>query len=328
MKKEKFGQSSALMKTMRLSLLKAVLFVAPVAMMSCHARIHEIPEQDEPASESEKFPVTISVNSIEQIPFNSLMTKASVQSACTKLTFGVFSGIGEGAEKEEYVVQNITDSVFGNVSLNLSVGRHYIAVVGQNGGDGTPSLTFTQPNNTYNLYSIRYSSNSKNTPKVSDTFHYFAEIDVVKGQNNYQIDLNRSVSMFRLRLTEAIPEQVCKLEFEYSNGSATLDVLNGYGCVSTKQIESFEVTPTMDTFELYTFPQRGKNVLKMSVKAYDIYGNAVAEMSWNEVPMTVNRISQYTGDLFMNGCKEFAQAGFPITVNNEWAGTDEYSLTE
>jgi hypothetical protein len=328
MKKEIFGQSSALMKTMRSFLFKAVLFVVPVALMSCHARIHEIPDPDEPVRESELVPVTISVKSIEQIPFNSLMTKATVQSACTKLTYGIFSGIDDGAVKEELVVQNITDSVFGNLSLNLSVGRHYIAVVGQNGGDGNPSLAFTQPNNSYNLYSIRYSSGNKNTPKVMDTFHYFAAIDVVKGDNDYQIDLDRSVSMFRLKLTEAIPEQVCKLEFEYSNGSATLDVLNGYGCVSTKQTETFDVTPTMDTFELYTFPQRGKNVLKMNVKAYDIYGNAVAEMSWNEIPMTVNRITQYTGDLFMNGCKEFAQAGFPITVNDEWAGTDEYSLPD
>lgn len=329
MKKEFLGQSSALMKTMRLFLFKAVLFVAPVALMSsCHARIHEIIEPDEPVMSSDLVPVTISVKSIEQIPFNSLMTKASVQSACTKLTFGVFSGIEEGAEKEEFVVQNITDSVFGKVSLNLSVGRHYIAVVGQNGGDGNPSLSFTQPNNTYNLYSIRYASNNKNTPKVTDTFHYFAEIDVVKGQNNYQIDLNRSVSMFRLKLTNAIPEQVCKLEFEYSNGSATLDVLNGYGCVGTKQTELFDVVPTMDTFELYTFPQRGKDVLKMNIRAYDIYGNAVAEMSWNDIPMTLNRITQYTGDLFKNGCKEFAQGGFPITVNNEWAGTDDYTLSD
>ena len=328
MKKEILGQSSALMKTVRSYFFQAVLFAVPVALMSCNARIHEVPDPDEPLGESEVVPVTISVKTIEQIPFNSLMTKASVQSACTKLTFGIFSGIDDNAVKEEFIVQNITDSVFGNVSLNLSVGRHYIAVVGQNGGDGNPTLTFTQPNNSYNLYSIRYSSGNKNTPKVMDTFHYFAEIDVVKGENDYQIDLNRSVSMFRLKLTEAIPEQVCKLEFEYSNGSATLDVLNGYGCVSTKQTELVDVNSTMDTFELYTFPQRGKNVMKMNVKAYDIYGNAVAEMSWNDIPMTVNRITQYTGNLFKDGCKEFAQAGFPITVNNEWAGTDEYSLND
>ena len=325
MNRQTMGQSSALRKTKRdFVLIVATMLAIAVLTISCHSRIHEIPVPDK----TDKVPVRIKVSSIEQIPFSSVMTRADVQSACTKLCFAVFTGAGDGAVKEEQIVQSITDSVFGNVSLNLSVGKHYLAVLGQNGGDGNPSFTINPPNSTYTSYSIRYSSGNKSMPKVLDTFHYCAEIDVVKGDNNYQVSLDRSVAMFRLVLTDTIPEQVCKLEFEYSNGSATLDVLNGYGCVTTKQSELFDVDSTMHVFELYTFPQRGKSVMKMSVKAYDVYGNTVAEMAWNDIPMTVNRITQYTGRLFKDGCREFAQAGFPITVNNEWAGTDEYSLSE
>lgn len=323
MKQKTMRQSSARKKTRECSLCAWMAFaLVPFLAASCQDRIHEV---DEPVS-SDKVPVRIRVSSIEQIPFGTAITKASVNDVCTKLSFAVFSSMDEDAVKEESVIQNSTDSLFGLISLNLSVGRHYIAVVGQTGGDGNPSLTATKANNSFNTFSIRYVSNNKSQPKVQDTFHYFAAIDVTSGENDFQVDLSRSVAMFRLNLTEDIPSQVRKLEFDYSNGSATLDVISGYGCVNTKQTETIDVDPTMHTFELYTFPQRGKDVMKMSVRALDVYGNAVCEMNWNDIPMTVNRVSQYTGDLFQNGCKEFSQTGFPINVNNEWAGTDSQTF--
>lgn len=323
MKKKTMGQPFAQKKArVYKSLFRAGLLLIPILLASCHARIHEIPY--DPGSNL--VPVHISVSSIEQIPFDQLQTKASVSQTCTKLTYAVLSDISENAVKEAFEVQNITDSVFGNISLNLSTGKHYLVVVGQNGGDGKPGITVNKATTDYKSTSVRYSSGNKEQPKVLDTFHYCAEINVTRNSNNYQVDLNRSVAMFRLKLTQAIPSQVTKLQFETTNGSATLDVVAGYGCVTTKQDETFVVNPSMDTFDFYTFPQKGKTVLKMHITAWDSYGNAVCEMNWDNIPMTVNKITQYTGDLFQNGCKEFGQASIPITVNNDWNGTDSINF--
>ncbi|MBO6078924.1 MAG: hypothetical protein J6P66_09275 [Bacteroidaceae bacterium] len=322
MKRFILARSSAMMKTKRELLFAVTMFAVSFLMNSCSSRIHEIPDYDDP----DKVQVNIKVNSIEQIPFSSLKTKASVQDVCTKLSYAVFSEVGESGVKEDFAVQNIDDPMFGTVSLKLGVGKHYLAVVGQNGGDGNPSFTTNPANTTYNTASIRYSSGNKNTPKVLDTFHYCGEINVEKGGNTYQINLDRSVAMFRLKLTDNIPEQVSRVEFEYSNGSATLDVLNGYGCVNTKQIEAFDVDPSTNSFELYTFPQRGKTVMKVKVKAYDVDGNVYYERSWDDIPMTVNRVSQYTGVLFPESGIEYADAGLAISVNDNWSGIYEQTF--
>lgn len=319
MKKKTMGQPFAQKKAREYqSLFNTGMLLIPVLLASCHARIHEIPVDPE----SDVVPVNISVSSIEQIPFSQPDTKASVQETCTKLTYAVFSDLTENATKEVFEVQNSTDSVFGRISLNLSTGKHYLVVVGQKGGDGKPGMTVNKATTDYKSVSLRYTSGNKEQPKVLDTFHYCAEINVTRGNNDYQIDLRRSVAMFRLKLTQAIPSQVKKLQFESTNGSATLDVVAGYGCVTTKQDETFSVDPSMDTFDFYTFPQKGKTELKVHVTAWDVYGNAVCEMSWDNIPMTVNKITQYTGDLFQNGCKEFGQASFPITVQSNWDDTD------
>lgn len=322
MKRFSLAWSSAMMKTTRVLLFAAAMPAVSILMNSCGDRIHVIPESDD----SDKVEVRIMVNSIEQIPFSSIKTKAGVQDVCTKLSYAVFSQVGDGGEKEDYAVQSIDDPSFGTVSLKLGIGKHYLAVVGQNGGDGSPSFTTNPANGTYTSSSIRYSSGNKKSPKVLDTFHYCAEINVDKDGNTFQIALDRSVAMFRLKLTDVIPDNVSKLEFEYSNGSATLDVLNGCGCVNTKQVETIDVNPSMDTFELYTFPQRGKNVMKMKVKAYDADGNVYSERSWDDIPMTVNRVSQYTGALFPENGSEYADAGLSISVNKEWSGTDEQTF--
>ena len=312
--------SSALMKKQRV--LFVVSLVVPMLLASCQYRLHEIPAPDEP----EKVPVKISVKSIEQIPFGSFATKASVQETCTKLSYAVYSDLGDDSKEEFSVTQNSTDSVFGVISLNLSLGRHYIAVVGQNGGDGNPKFKNQAPNSTYDSYSIRYSSNNTATPKVLDTFHYYAVIDVVRGENEFQINLSRSVAMFRLKLTETIPSQVKQLVCTYNNCSYTLDVINGCGCISNVKPEVFDVDSSMDTFDIYTFPMKGKSKMNMKVTALDEYNNTLAEMDWKDVPIQANMITQYTGDLFQNGCKEYSQAEFPITVNNEWSGTDNHQF--
>lgn len=323
MKKKTMGLPFAQKKAREYkSLCNAGMLLISVLLASCNARIHEVPV----SQDQDLVPVNISVSSIEQIPFSQIMTKASVQETCTKLTYAVFSDLSENAVKEVLEVQNSTDSVFGNISLNLSTGKHYLVVVGQNGGDGKPGISVNKATTDYKSVSFRYTSGNKEQPKVLDTFHYCAEINVTRNSNNYQVDLNRSVAMFRLKLTQAIPSQVTKLQFETTNGSATLDVVAGYGCVTTKQDETFVVNPSMDTFDFYTFPQKGKTVLKMHITAWDSYGNAVCEMNWDNIPMTVNKITQYTGDLFQNGCKEFGQASIPITVNNDWNGTDSINF--
>ena len=311
--------SSALKKTREcsLSLLTCVMMGALVC--SCSDRIHVIPDEAVPKP---KPNVRISVNTIEQIPFGG--TKSSVQDVCTKLTYALFTGVSDGGTREMQVTQKLgVDSVFGTIQLNLSVGRHYLAVIGEKGGEGTPSVALNDP--TKDLpYTVRFKSENKSGPKVVDTFHYFAEIEVLPGENDYAIDLSRSVAMFRLKLTNPVPSQVTKLRFDFNNGSNSLDLISGKGCVKMSKGDYVDMTadPGKTEFEVYTFPYLDKDKMKMTVTAYDKYNNNLAELALDNVPLTVNRISQYTGDLFKDGCKEYAQGGFPIQINDEWDGID------
>ena len=72
---------------------------------------------------------------------------------------------------------------------------------------------------------------------------------------------------------------------------------------------------------LYTLPHAANDVLtKMTVTALDAGDNIVGECTIENVPVTVNRVTECTGSIAGGG----GTVTVTILVDTEWDGIDEY----
>ena len=69
-------------------------------------------------------------------------------------------------------------------------------------------------------------------------------------------------------------------------------------------------------------PHEETDVLNMQITVYDESEIIMKEMNLEAVPVTRNRVTQYTGDL-MNGSPMSGNV-FNLTGDDTWSGTDGY----
>ena len=108
----------------------------------------------------------------------------------------------------------------------------------------------------------------------------------------------------------------------YTGGSSTFSPLAGYGCVNSRQSVFIDNVQGRQTFEVYTMPHEETDVLNMQITVYDESEIIMKEMNLEAVPVTRNRVTQYTGDL-MNGSPMSGNV-FNLTGDDTWSGTDGY----
>ena len=95
---------------------------------------------------------------------------------------------------------------------------------------------------------------------------------------------------------DEIPSTVTKFKFYYKGGSSTFSPSAGYGCVNSKQTEIRTVADGVTTFDIFTLPHTEEDVLtKLTVTALDANDNTVKERVFENVPVTRNQITRYTG---------------------------------
>lgn len=307
-KKKCLRQPSALKKAVGKACplaMAAVLFMT----VSCSDRVHT----DLKDADTGKVPVTFRVSSIDQVPFGSgTRSQVPVSSVASHISFAIYTD-----DRKEQVNQVSSDEGFGTVSLNLSTGTHTVVVIAHN-GDGNPTMTDIR----------KISFNNKETLKMTDTFLYYAEINVTSAPQVYDLNLERAVAMFQLKLTDtSVPAQVTRFQFDYTGGSNSVDATTGLGATKSTQSETIVVSSGEKEYGVYTFVRGDGNTLNMKVSAIDVYGNAVKEQTF-EVPVTRNRITRYSGEFFKGGCLEFTSADYQMTADDAWAGTDDLSFNE
>ena len=135
--------------------------------------------------------------------------------------------------------------------------------------------------------------------------------------------MKRAVAMIRLHLTDEMSamEDVAQLKFYYIGGSSTFSPSAGYGCVNSKQTE-YRVYSDDGVYCLYTLPHSANDVLtKMTVTALDASDNALGEIIIENVPVTVNKITDCTGNV-RGGSGSITAT---ITVDADWAGVSNYT---
>ena len=234
-----------------------------------------------------------------------------ITALCSRLNIAIFDADGT---KVKTVAQKEGDANYGTVALSLAAGTYQLVVIAHN-GEGSATITseekVTFPNN-----------------KVTDTFYYYGDLVVTSEKQSYDLTLTRAVAMFRLVLTdEEIPATVAKLKFYYTGGSSTFSPRDGYGCVNSKQTE---VRPTAadGIYDIYTLPHSEDDVLtKLTVTALDQNDNTVKERVFENVPVTRNQITRYTGSLFGNGGGGQQSDGtFRMTADPDWDSVNGYSF--
>lgn len=223
---------------------------------------------------------------------------------CTKLTISLYN---EEGQRVYSVNKKSTDADFADVTIKLAEGKYYLVVVAHS---NEKNATTTDINK------ITFDG------KLSDTFHYYKEIELQAGGNNIDVVMERVTAMFRLEITDEIPENVKQLKFYYTGGSSTLSGFTGAGAVNSRQTEIRNIQAGVNTYEVYTFPQSEDKKLKMTVTALDASGETVCTKTFEDVAVSKNMITCYKGNLFTNIAPPAASDNynFSISVNTDWKG--------
>lgn len=234
-------------------------------------------------------------------------TRSSVISdVCGRLNVAVFDA---GGQKVKAIAQTVADAGFGSVSMSLAAGNYTVVAIGHN---CTGSATITSANK------VTFPNN-----KVTDTFSYFGRLIVTGDRQDVDIRMKRAVAMIRLHLTDemAAMNDVAQFKFYYLGGSSTFSPSTGYGCVNSKQTE-YRAFSDDGVYCLYTLPHSANDVLtKMTVTALDASDNALGEIIIENVPVTVNKITDCTGNV-RGGSGSITAT---ITVDADWAGVSNYT---
>lgn len=285
--------------------MKKLLFVALALLMTaCEKSVFDDGDVVSPKDAN----IILRMKLYEQTPF----TRATdITELCSRLNVAIFDADGT---KVKSVAQKEDDASFGNVALSLAAGTYNLVVIAHS-GEGSATISSTEK--------VTFPNN-----KVTDTFYYYGDLVVTDAMQTYDLTLIRAVAMFRLTLTdEPIPSNVAKMKFYYTGGSSTFSPSAGYGCVNSKQTEIRTVTPGVKTFEIFTMPHTEEDVLKITVTALDANDNTVKEQIFEDVPVTRNQVTSYTGLFFGNsGSGQQNDGNFHFTANPEWDNVNNYSF--
>ena len=231
---------------------------------------------------------------------------------CSRLNIAIFDADGT---KVKTVAQKESDAGYGTVALTLAAGTYQLVVIAHN-GEGSATITSTEK--------VTFPNN-----KVTDTFYYFGDLVVTTEVQSYDLTLTRAVAMFRLVLTDdEMPANVAKLKFYYLGGSSTFSPKDGYGCVNSKQTE---IRPVSDDgiYEIFTLPHTEDDVLtKLTVTALDQNDNIVKEKVFENVPVTRNQVTRYTGSFFGSGGSggSTSDGTFRLTADPDWDSVNGYTF--
>lgn len=284
--------------------------ISLTALLSACEKGYEAETEVSTTAEEGSTTISFNIVSISQTDFDGTVyatRAADLSEYCTRINLAAFDASGT----KSTVNQTSSDSDFGTLTLSLSEGTYDVVILAHS---GTGNATISS------VDEIKFTNN-----KMTDTFLYYTQI-TVEGTTSYDISLARVVAMFRLIVTDATPSDVAQMQFYYTGGSSTLDATTGFGCVNSRQTEVRDVDDTAYTgqsqYEVYTLPHATDDSLKIVVSALDSLGTTLYERTFTDVPVTVNKITQYTGEFFGASTEQGAST-LTLTISDEWS-LEEY----
>ena len=233
----------------------------------------------------------------------------------SKLNIMLFDENGERVFSQVRT-QTADDAGFGTLNVGLTAGTYTVIAVGHS---SVKSATIKSPQ----LVQFTASDGEK----LTDTFAYCGKVTVTEDGGSFDLRMNRATAMVRFRLTDELPSAVAKIKIDYTGGSANFNPSSMEGCTKSSQSEMRLAPSAGGEYCVYTFPYFAKSgVLKVTISALSAEGTVLAQKVINDVPVTRNRITTYTGPLISDGVGEIIQTSFGITVNPDWSGEDFYTF--
>ena len=230
---------------------------------------------------------------------------------CSRLSIAIF----DGEEKVKTLNLKAEDG-YDDIGFNLDAGKYRMVAIGHN---GSGNCTISSPEK------VKFYKN-----KMTDTFFYYGTFNVIDGEDTDDyILLNRAVAQFKVHITDAtIPAEAHSIKFYYTGGSSTLDAVTGYGCVQSRQTESFKLQEGKRDYSVYTFPREENKGLKMTINILDADAQSIKEYSKEGVPVKRNNITQTNisikdhtiSDPDQKEDGDSGKGNLGFTVNPDWEG--------
>ena len=230
---------------------------------------------------------------------------------CSRLSIAIF----DGEEKVKTLNLKAEDG-YDDIGFNLDAGKYRMVAIGHN---GSGNCTISSPEK------VKFYKN-----KMTDTFFYYGTFNVIDGEDTDDyILLNRAVAQFKVHITDAtIPAEAHSIKFYYTGGSSTLDAVTGYGCVQSRQTESFKLQDGKRDYSVYTFPREENKGLKMTINILDADAQSIKEYSKEGVPVKRNNITQTNisikdhtiSDPDQKEDGDSGKGNLGFTVNPDWEG--------
>lgn len=238
-------------------------------------------------------------------------TTKPLENYCNRLSIAIF----DGEEKVEMLNLNADEDGFGDIELTLDQGDYRMVAIGHN---GSGNCTISSPEK------VKFYKN-----KLTDTFVYYGKLSVSEDEDTEEtIELSRAVAQVKINLTDSVlPKEAHTIKFYYTGGSSTLNAVTGYGCVNSRQTESFKLSEDNRTYSVYTFPHEENNGLKMDISILDSDTNTLKEYTKSKLPVKLNYITKADISLQNDSISEPTQeenkegsgdVGF--TINPDWDG--------
>ena len=267
--------------------MKKYLFIA-LAVLVAACEKPILGEED--AVTRKEANVILHMTQYEQEAFGNSGNRAATRAATdiTELCSRLNIAIfDDGGTKVKTVAQKEGDASFGTVALTLAAGTYQLVVIAHN-GEGSATITSTEK--------VTFPNN-----KVTDTFYYYGDLVVTSEVQSYDLTLTRAVAMFRMVLTDD---------------------------ENSKQTEIRTVADGVTTFDIFTLPHTEEDVLtKLTVTALDANDNTVKERVFENVPVTRNQITRYTGSFFgSGGSGQTSDGTFRLTADPDWDSVNGYTF--
>ena len=199
-----------------------------------------------------------------------------LEKVCSRLSLAIF----DGEEKVKVINTLASDEGYGNLSFALDEGEYRVVIIGHN---GTGNCTISSPEK------VKFASN-----KLTDTFYYYGKLILTDGEETEEsIELRRAVAQFKVHITDTeIPAEAHSIKFYYTGGSSTLDATTGYGCVNSRQTETFKLVKGQRDYSVYTFPHEDSEGLNMKINILNSDAKSIRELEKDGIEVKRNYITK------------------------------------
>lgn len=221
-----------------------------------------------------------------------------------------------GAKVFEKVKTQLSgDSDFGVLSPDLDEGAYTVVAVAHS---SVVSASIRSPQ------AVHFTASAGE--KLTDTFSYCGEIVFDGSAVAQDCQMQRVTAMVRFIFTDDMPEDVARIKFDYTGGSANYNPTTLQGITKSTQSESRTLSDS-GIYQIYTFPYLSESgVLKITANALGADGSTVKQRVFENVPVTRNRITTLQGTFFDDSDFNTTQSSIGFTVNGEWDGEDVYEF--